>query len=72
MSTIVEATVPANQFALGQTFVREPSAEFRTVSLVADGPGRVMPFLWADHNETDRLTEVIESHCQYNGSRSAL
>lgn len=60
MSTIVEATVPANQFALGQTFVREPNAEFRTVSLVADGPGQVMPFLWADHNETDRLTRVIE------------
>lgn len=60
MSTIVEATVPANQFALGRTFVREPEAEFRTISLVAHDSSHVMPFLWTDHSEIDRLVRVIE------------
>jgi len=59
MSTIVEATVPAAQFALGRTFTREPATEFRTVGLVAHGPTHVMPFLWADHAETARLASVI-------------
>jgi len=60
MSAIVEATVPADQFALGRTFSREPDAEFRTVRLVAHRPKHVMPFLWADHAETDRLTATVK------------
>lgn len=60
MSAIVEATVPADQFALGRTFTLEPDAAFRTVGLVAHERGQVMPLLWSEHEETDRLIGVIK------------
>jgi len=61
MSTIVEATVPAGEFALAETFAREPNVEFRLVRLVAHGLGHVMPFLWADCDDTERLQRVVGS-----------
>jgi len=61
MSTIVEATVPAEGFALSETFAREPNVEFRLVRLVAHGLGHVMPFMWADCDDIDRLQRVVES-----------
>lgn len=60
MGTIVDATVPASELALAETFSAEPEATFRTVGLVAGGQSDIIPFLWADHDDLDRLTAVIE------------
>jgi len=59
MSTIVEATLPADQFALAETLDRVPEAEFRVVRLVAHGSGQVMPFLWADCEALDSLFDAM-------------
>jgi predicted DNA binding protein len=59
MSTIVEATVPADQFALAETLSSVPTAELRMVRLVAHGSEFVMPFLWAGCEDTDRLHDAL-------------
>ncbi|WP_436912326.1 helix-turn-helix domain-containing protein [Halosimplex marinum] len=60
MSTIVEATVPADQFALAETLSAAPATEIRMVRLVAHGSERVMPFLWAGCDDTDRVRDALE------------
>jgi predicted DNA binding protein len=47
MSTIVEATIPTEQFALRHAFDRLTDPEFEIVRLVEHGEDRLMPFLWA-------------------------
>ncbi|WP_372480916.1 helix-turn-helix domain-containing protein (plasmid) [Halomicrobium sp. HM KBTZ05] len=59
MSNIVEASVPAAQFALAETFTRRPDVEVRMVRLVAHGLDEAMPFLWADCDDVDRLRRVV-------------
>ena len=59
MSTIVEATVPAEQFALAETLSGVPETEVRMVRLVAHGADHVMPFLWAGCEDTDRLNDAL-------------
>ena len=59
MSTIVEAQVPADQFALADTLTTVPDAEFRMVRLVAHGGDSVMPFLWVRGDDHALLTEVL-------------
>jgi hypothetical protein len=59
MGTIVDATVATANFALAETFSAEPDVAFRTVGLVADGSTGTMPFLWADHEDPERLTAVM-------------
>jgi len=61
MSTIVEATVPAEQFGLAETLERFPGAEFRTVRLVAHGADSAMPFLWAACDDPERLRDAVDS-----------
>ncbi|WP_435362050.1 bacterio-opsin activator domain-containing protein [Haloarchaeobius sp. DFWS5] len=61
MSTIIEATLPAEQFALAETMCRLPETTFELVRFVSHGSDRVMPFLWAKNDETDQLPAVIEA-----------
>ncbi|MFC7143015.1 helix-turn-helix domain-containing protein [Halosimplex aquaticum] len=76
MSTIVEATVPAEQFALAETLETVPGAEVRMVRLVAHGAEHVMPFLWAGCEDTERLhnalvndptTEEVDALADFDG-----
>lgn len=60
MVTLVDATVPTEQFALTDTFDAVPEAEFQAVRVVANEDGRAMPFLWASAPDLDRLNEAIE------------
>ena len=60
MSTIVEAKVPADQFALSETLTSVPDAEFRMVRLVAHGGDSVMPFLWAQCEDRDALVDSLD------------
>ena len=59
MSTIVEATVPADQFALAETLSTLSGTELRVVRLVAHGSEQVMPFLWAGCADTDRVHDAL-------------
>lgn len=59
MGTIVDARVPARQFALGDTLDAVPDASFETVRIVAPGAGQVLPFLWASAPDFDRLERAM-------------
>ncbi|WP_254274433.1 helix-turn-helix domain-containing protein [Haloarcula marina] len=61
MTTIVEATIPADEFALESAFNRFGGVEFRMVRLVAHGRTELVPFLWADCACSDRLCETLET-----------
>lgn len=60
METMVDATLPTEQFALDDTFERVPDAEFETVRVVAQETGQVMPFLWASSSDPDALHAALE------------
>lgn len=60
MGTIVEATVPAEQFALAETLRRRPSTEFEAVRVVADDSDSPIPFLWATAGEFEELSAVVD------------
>ncbi|WP_254274425.1 helix-turn-helix domain-containing protein [Haloarcula marina] len=55
MSTILKASVPAEQFALAATFEAVPAVEFDVVRLVPRGPERVIPLLWATNADTESV-----------------
>ena len=55
MTSIVDATVPTDQFALGEAFDRTNDAEVETVPVVAPQDGNVMPFLWGRAADLDAL-----------------
>jgi len=61
VSLLVEATVPAKQFALPEVNLETEKVRFRVVRLVAYEPGRVMPFLWVDCDDPARLSAAVES-----------
>jgi len=54
MSTIVKASLPADQFALAETFAAVPDAEFDVVRLASQGAERVVPLLWVSGVDADR------------------
>ena len=61
MSTIAELNLPAAEFALSGTLEALPDSQFEIERVVAHGTDRVMPFVWATDEGTDRdtLTEVL-------------
>lgn len=61
MGTIVEATVPTEQFALRETFEAVPDARFDAVRVVAHEVGQVMPFLWSSAPDPDALEEALKA-----------
>lgn len=61
MSTVVEATVPAEQFALYETLQQYPNAEFDILRLVTDGTDRALPFVWATGADLLGLPDALES-----------
>lgn len=61
MSTIVKASVPADQFALAETLARVPDVQFDAVRLVGHEPDCVVPLLWACNADVERLTRVLRA-----------
>jgi|AntRauTorcE11898_2_1112593.scaffolds.fasta_scaffold05656_1 predicted DNA binding protein len=61
MGTIVDATMPADQFALEDTFTAMPEVECETVQLVAKEDDCVAPFLWFSTSDVDELHETLEA-----------
>ncbi|WP_123538543.1 helix-turn-helix domain-containing protein [Halosimplex salinum] len=61
MSTIVKATLPAEQFALAETFETVPDVEFDAVRLVTHGTDRVVPLLWATDGDSTEVEAALEA-----------
>ena len=61
MGTVVDMTIPTDQFALSDTFDVVPDVKFGTVRVAAHGPRGVMPFLRASSSELDRLDEALRN-----------
>jgi predicted DNA binding protein len=59
MGTIVDATVPTDQFALPDTFEAMSDVEFESVQVVAHESGQMMPFLWGSTRDLDRLDDAL-------------
>lgn len=60
MTTIVNLTVPASQFALADTFGAVPDVEFNAVRVATHGTDRVVPLLWASNAGADPVMEALE------------
>lgn len=53
MATSAEVTLPAEEFALRETFEALPDVEFEVERVVAHDESRVMPILWVAGADSD-------------------
>lgn len=60
MGTIVEAVVPAEEFALRETAAALEDITFRLERVIAQDPDRIMPFMWATGTEQDRFEAALD------------
>lgn len=60
MSTMVEAKLPAEQFALSETLYQYPDAEFDVLRLAADGSDSAMPFLRVSGDDIEDLLSQVD------------
>lgn len=60
MATVIRAEIPAEEFALYETFQSIPEVSFECERIVKGGDQIVMPLVWAYGFESDRLNEVLE------------
>lgn len=61
MATATEITLPAEEFALSETFEAVPEVEFEVERVVAHDQSHVMPILWAAGVSDEAVTEALES-----------
>ena len=61
METVVDATVPTDQFVLEETTERIPDVEVEFVRFAVHSSTCTMPFLWASTGESERLEAVLET-----------
>jgi predicted DNA binding protein len=59
MSTIAEAVVPAEEFALQHTLETLSGVEFEVVRVVENGADRAMPYLWASAEDHEALPKTL-------------
>lgn len=70
MGAIIEATVPAEQFALRDTFRAVPDAEFEVVRIVAHGADGVMPFVWASGASFEDVDDALRADASVAGAEA--
>lgn len=59
METVVDATIPTDQFVLEDTVARVPDVELEFVRFAVHRPARTAPFLWASTSRPDRLEAAM-------------
>ena len=59
MSTIVEAEVPASEFALGATLAGLPGVKFDIERVAAHSATHVVPYVWAEGVESENLEDAL-------------
>jgi predicted DNA binding protein len=60
MATVVDMTIPTEQFALSETFDVVPDVTFEIVRVAAHSPRSVMPFVRASSPTMDGLDKALE------------
>ncbi|WP_254768707.1 helix-turn-helix domain-containing protein [Salinilacihabitans rarus] len=60
MTTVAEIAVPAEEFALAETFEAIPDLEVQVKSVVAEGPLQTMPLVWIAGCDVERLEGRLE------------
>ncbi|MFC6838162.1 helix-turn-helix domain-containing protein [Halomarina ordinaria] len=60
MTTIVNARIPAEEFALHHTLSTVPEVEFETEQIVETGDDVVMPLVWARGSDTEAIRQALE------------
>ncbi|PSQ22762.1 DNA-binding protein [Halobacteriales archaeon QS_8_65_32] len=59
MSTIVEAEVPAAEFALGATLAALPDVEFDIERVAAHSSSHIVPYVWVEDADEDTLEDAL-------------
>lgn len=59
METVVDVTIPTDEFVLAETVESVPDVEFEAVRFAVDGSDRTMPFLWGTTDHPGRLDDVL-------------
>lgn len=60
METVVDATIPTDQFVLEETIERVPDVEFESVRFAVHSSTCTMPFLWGSTSHPDRLDAALQ------------
>lgn len=60
MTTIMNLAVPADKFALADTFSAVPDVEFDAVRVATHGTDRVVPLLWARNADAEPVMSALE------------
>jgi len=61
MTTFVKVSLPAEQFALADTFEAVPNVTFEAVRLVSQDADEVLPLLWATSAESPTVYEALNA-----------
>lgn len=61
METVVNATIPTDQFVLRETIEQVPDVEFEAVRFAVHDSACPMPFLWASTCQPDQLAAALEA-----------
>lgn len=60
METVVDATIPTEQFVLEDTLEQVPDVEFEFVRCATHSSACTMPFLWGSTSRPDRLEAALQ------------
>ena len=66
MASIAEFTLPAEEFALRETFERRPDLVCEVERVVAHDTTHIIPFIWVSGGELDGLTQVLDEDPSVN------
>lgn len=61
MATVIRARIPAEEFALAETFSRVVDATFQCERIVKSGEQAVMPLMWSYGVDAETLNEAMEA-----------
>lgn len=61
METVIEVTIPPDQFVLAETIERIPTVEFEVVRLALQHTESMMPFLWGAASQPDQLDAALQT-----------
>lgn len=61
MGTIAEIELPADEFALHETFEQLPEVEFEIARVAAHGHDRAMPLTWASSEGLDGIDDAFDA-----------
>jgi predicted DNA binding protein len=67
METVVDATIPTDQFVLEETIKRVPDVEFEFVRFAIHDSACTMPFLWGSTSQPDRLDAALQNDSSTEG-----